>query len=101
MVGLYRVSAPAASPRPPPPAAPPRAPPGAAPRHSAGPEAAFAATEVYGAIAALPEDFRDVIVAVDVAGLSYKEAAKALGTKEGTVMSRLHRARERIVAALD
>lgn len=70
-------------------------------RHSAGPEAAFAATEVYGAIAALPEDFRDVIVAVDVAGLSYKEAAKALGTKEGTVMSRLHRARERIVAALD
>lgn len=71
------------------------------PRASVEPEAAFAATEVYGAIATLPQDFRDVIVAVDVAGLSYKEAAKALGTKEGTVMSRLHRARERIVAALD
>lgn len=52
-------------------------------------------------IAALPDDFRDVIVAVDVVGLSYREAAKALGTKEGTVMSRLFRARERIVAALE
>ena len=65
------------------------------------PEGAYRTSEVYGAIAALPEDFRDVIVAVDVAGLSYKEAAKALGTKEGTVMSRLYRARERIVAALE
>ncbi len=65
------------------------------------PEEALRTSEVYGAIAALPEDFRDVIVAVDVAGLSYKEAAAALGTKEGTVMSRLYRARERVVAALD
>lgn len=70
-------------------------------RTSVEPEAAFAASEVYDAVAALPDDFRDVIVAVDVAGLSYREAAKALGTKEGTVMSRLHRARERIVAALE
>ena len=43
------------------------------------PEAAFAAREVYEVIASLPEDFRDVIVAVDVVGLSYREAAKALG----------------------
>jgi RNA polymerase sigma-70 factor, ECF subfamily len=40
-------------------------------------------------------------VAVDVAGLSYKEAAKALGIREGTVMSRLHRGRGRVVRALD
>ena len=40
-------------------------------------------------------------MAVDVVGLSYKEATKALGTKGGTVMSRLYRARERVVTALD
>jgi RNA polymerase sigma-70 factor, ECF subfamily len=56
---------------------------------------------VYAAVAALPDEFRDVLVAVDVAGLSYKEAAKALGIREGTVMSRLHRARGRVVRALD
>ena len=44
-------------------------------RAVADPEAAFAAREVYAAVAALPADFRDVIVAVDVAGLSYREAA--------------------------
>jgi len=65
------------------------------------PERALEAGEVFGVIAALPTDFREVLVAVDVVGLSYKEAAKALGTKEGTVMSRLYRARERVVTALD
>src|SRR5262249_2862068 len=57
------------------------------------PHAAFEAGEVYAAIAALPSDFRDVLVAVDVTGLSYKEAARALNIREGTVMSRLYRAR--------
>lgn len=64
------------------------------------PEGALHTAQVYGAIAALPDDFRDVVVAVDVAGLSYREAAKALAIKEGTVMSRLYRARERIVREL-
>lgn len=68
---------------------------------AADPEAALEARELYAAIAALPEEYRDVIVAVDVAGLSYKEAAKALGTKEGTIMSRLYRARNRVVDALE
>jgi RNA polymerase sigma-70 factor (ECF subfamily) len=63
------------------------------------PEAAVEAGELYAAVAALPEDFRDVLVAVDVAGLSYKEAAKALGIREGTVMSRLYRARQQVVRA--
>ena len=57
--------------------------------------------ELYAAIAALPDDFRDVLVAVDVTGLSYKEAAKALRIREGTVMSRLFRARQQVVRQID
>ncbi len=56
---------------------------------------------VYGAIAELPEDFRLALVAVDVLGLSYREAGRALGAPEATITSRLHRARRRVVAAVD
>jgi RNA polymerase sigma-70 factor, ECF subfamily len=55
--------------------------------------------ELLEGIATLPEEFRDVLVSVDVAGLSYKEASKALGVPEGTVMSRLYRARKRVIEA--
>ena len=68
---------------------------------SGDPQAAYEAHELYAAVAALPDDFRDVLVAVDVAGLSYKEAARALRIREGTVMSRLHRGRRQVVRALD
>ncbi|HWT22863.1 MAG TPA: RNA polymerase sigma factor [Solirubrobacteraceae bacterium] len=61
------------------------------------PQQAVEHRELLGAIAALPDDFRDVLVAVDVAGLSYEEAAKALGVPQGTVMSRLYRARKRLI----
>jgi RNA polymerase sigma-70 factor (ECF subfamily) len=61
------------------------------------PHAAVEAGELYAAIAALPDEFRDVLVAVDVTGLSYKETAKALKIREGTVMSRLYRARRQVV----
>src|SRR3954451_25258850 len=57
----------------------------------AGPEAALEQRRVYGAIAALQQDFRDALVAVDVAGLSYGEAARALRVPEGTPTSRLAR----------
>jgi RNA polymerase sigma-70 factor, ECF subfamily len=60
------------------------------------PPAALEAREVYAAIAALPDHYRDVLVAVDVAGLSYREASSALRVPEGTVMSRLHRARRQV-----
>ena len=43
--------------------------------HARQPEAALEAGELYAAVASLPDDFRDVLVAVDVAGLSYKETA--------------------------
>ena len=65
------------------------------------PHAALEAAELYAAIAALPDDFRDVLVAIDVAGLSYKEASRALRIREGTVMSRLYRARQQVVRQLD
>jgi RNA polymerase sigma-70 factor (ECF subfamily) len=62
------------------------------------PVAVIEAREVYAAIAALPQDQRDVVAAVDVAGLSYAEAAEALRIPTGTVMSRLHRGRSRVAA---
>jgi RNA polymerase sigma-70 factor (ECF subfamily) len=71
------------------------------PRPDAQPAAAAELDEVFGAIAALPDDFRDALVAVDVAGLSYGEAAKLLGTKEATITSRLHRARARVAAGME
>ncbi|HET7450924.1 MAG TPA: RNA polymerase sigma factor [Gaiellaceae bacterium] len=64
------------------------------------PEVAFEAAEIHAAISALPDDFRDVLVAVDIAGLSYKEAARALRIREGTVMSRLYRARRQVVRSV-
>ena len=56
--------------------------------------------EVFAAIAALPAEFRLALVAVDVAGLSYREAAEILGTREATVASRLFRAREAVARTL-
>lgn len=56
---------------------------------------------VYEHIAALPPNFRDALVAVDVAGLKYREAARALGVGEATLTSRLFRARQRVVDALE
>ncbi len=65
------------------------------------PEAALEAGELYAAVAALPDGFRDVLVAVDVTGLSYKEAARVLRIPVGTVMSRLYRARQQVVQRID
>jgi RNA polymerase sigma-70 factor (ECF subfamily) len=69
--------------------------------HARDPHAALEAGELYAAVAALPDDFRDVLVAVDITGLSYKEAASALRIREGTVMSRLYRARQQVVRRID
>ncbi len=57
-------------------------------------------SELYAAIASLPEEFRDVLVAIDLVGLSYREAARSLRVREATVTTRLHRARQRVVRAL-
>ncbi|MFP3986563.1 sigma-70 family RNA polymerase sigma factor [Streptomyces sp. E11-3] len=52
------------------------------------------------ALAALPDKHRKVVQLVDIDGLSYAETARLLDIPEGTVMSRLHRARKRIRARL-
>jgi RNA polymerase sigma-70 factor (ECF subfamily) len=49
--------------------------------------------EVRDAISALPAHYRDALVAVDVLGLPYAEAAEVLGVAGGTIMSRLYRGR--------
>jgi RNA polymerase sigma-70 factor (ECF subfamily) len=58
------------------------------------------APEVEKALRALPEIFREPVLLVDVEGLSYDEAAAALGCPVGTVRSRLFRARRLLFAAL-
>jgi RNA polymerase sigma-70 factor (ECF subfamily) len=57
-------------------------------------------TAVERAIDTLPEHFRTVVLLIDAAGLSYLEAAELLGVPEGTITSRLHRARRRVRDAL-
>jgi len=49
----------------------------------------------------LSADFREVIELVDIGGLTYAEAAEIAGIPEGTLMSRLHRARGRVRTRLE
>jgi RNA polymerase sigma-70 factor, ECF subfamily len=49
--------------------------------------------DIVSALAAVPHDFRDVIVLVDIGDFSYQDAANILDIPIGTVMSRLHRGR--------
>ena len=60
------------------------------------PQLAAEVNEILGAVSELPEDFRLAIVAVDILGLSYGEAAKSLDVPEATITTRLYRARQRI-----
>jgi len=69
--------------------------------HPLGTEEAAEQRLVYGAIAGLPDDFRAALVLVDVAGLSYAEAARALRIREGTLTSRVFRARREAAKALE
>jgi RNA polymerase sigma-70 factor (ECF subfamily) len=48
------------------------------------------------AFAALPSDWRLVVLLADVEELSYREIAEVMAIPVGTVMSRLHRARKRL-----
>jgi RNA polymerase sigma-70 factor (ECF subfamily) len=70
------------------------------PKPMGRPEQALEMQEVYATIAELPEDFRMTLVAVDVLGLSYREAARALNVREATITTRLFRARKQVAARL-
>ena len=48
------------------------------------------------ALAEMPESAREIILLRDFDGLSYGEIAQILGIAQGTVMSRLHRARQQL-----
>jgi RNA polymerase sigma-70 factor, ECF subfamily len=69
-------------------------------RASDDPAQAVEIHQVYAAISQLPDEFKDALVAVDIAGLSYPEAARSLGVPEGTLTSRLFRARDRVTRLL-
>ena len=78
-------------------------PPGGGCRNARGlalpaPYVPVVAADTRTAITPLPPDFRDALVAVDVVGLSYREAAAQLGVKAATLTTRLHRARVRVIA---
>ena len=51
-------------------------------------------------IAALPIEFRETLVLRDLQGLGYREISEVIGIPVGTVMSRLARARQRLIAAI-
>lgn len=68
------------------------------------PEAALIAKvdaeQLHAAIAALPTPFRETLVLRDIEGLDYREIAEATEVPIGTVMSRLARARRRLIATI-
>jgi RNA polymerase sigma-70 factor, ECF subfamily len=49
--------------------------------------------DIVTALSAVPHDFRDVVVLVDIGDFTYADAASILDIPVGTVMSRLHRGR--------
>ena len=61
-----------------------------APRH----RACVNSREMMEAIASAPAQYRDAVIAVDLIGLSYREAARSLRTREATLTTRLHRGRQ-------
>jgi RNA polymerase sigma-70 factor, ECF subfamily len=70
---------------------------------SAGPdpgEVAVGREELARALAALPHDEHAAVLLVDAQGFDYRQAARVLGVPEGTVASRLNRARASLRIAL-
>lgn len=69
-----------------------------------GPEEALAArqrqSQLETALARLPPDQREIVLLREIEGLSYGELAALLGVQEGTVKSRLARARAALVERL-
>jgi len=77
---------------------------GAEGRPIADPEAVMIARaeaqQLEGLISGLPVEFRETLVLRDIQGLGYHEIAEVTGVPVGTVMSRLARARKRLIVGL-
>ena len=58
------------------------------------------AKQLESLIAGLPMEFRETLVLRDLQGLGYREISEVIGAPVGTVMSRLARARRRLMAAI-
>lgn len=58
------------------------------------------AREIMQAIASAPAPYRDAVIAVDILGLSYREAARSLHTREATITTRLYRGRRHVAGEL-
>ena len=56
--------------------------------------------EVREALGALPLELREPVVLIDMFGTSYREVSRMLKVPEGTIKSRVHRARELLAASL-
>lgn len=64
-------------------------------------EAGQTASGVQKAVSSMPTELRATLLLRAVEGMSYKDIASATGVRIGTVMSRLSRARERVLQALE
>jgi RNA polymerase sigma-70 factor (ECF subfamily) len=63
-------------------------------------ETEVSSRELMEAIASAPGHYRDAVIAIDLMGLSYREAARWLGTREATITTRLHRGRQHVAREL-
>jgi RNA polymerase sigma-70 factor (ECF subfamily) len=64
-------------------------------------DAHIAKLTVERGLSGLAPAHREIIALIDIAGFSYAEAAALLGVPDGTIMSRIARAREALLAAID
>jgi RNA polymerase sigma-70 factor, ECF subfamily len=69
-------------------------------RSPAEPAANVSSRELMEAVASAPSLYRDAVIAVDILGMSYREAARSLRTREETITSRLHRGRQHVAREL-
>lgn len=67
---------------------------------SAEPAAGMSSRELMEAVASAPPLYRDAVIAVDILGLSYRETARSLRTREQTIATRLHRGRQHVAGEL-
>jgi len=68
--------------------------------HPEADQESISSGQLMEAVATAPPLYRDAVIAVDILGLSYLEAAGSLRTREATIATRLHRGREHIAREL-